>query len=894
MSRHLNIKSLLPLALTLMGFGAMCGGLLSCSDELDVPAPPVSEFIGEPGYLTLSLKCGALDTRAAEEGVDALNENRIESVTLCLSPAAGDRTDDLPPVFMQTFRGLDAEGEAVIRVPLTTELLTRLFQENSDAECRIFAAVNVEPGDAATITDLRSLVIGSEFHKKDVQKAFAMDGDGTVKYSPAGNYAVGSVDVRRSAAKITLALDVDSEVQETVDGQALTWTHDPEGIRVVLNNGVHTSTLDPAPVPSEMTDDLYFDTPDTLTYPFREQKREGAYAAYDRVQQTPFYTYPNKWTDSLFERHGTFMMLSVPWTSDGGRTWRTCYYHVPVVPTNRFELVRNVSYHVNLHVGVLGSFVPEEPLEIEGDYYVADWGKEDIEVDIKDYRYLVVDQNVFNINNEDATAIPFYTSHETVVTEVTMRFYRYNFSDQGSEFAVTVSSDQNELSKSRGGEHVYECSFDNRDNMLNLSHTLDVWVPYNSSGAEVSLIKGLDSGEIANVRDASGRYYIDNQAALDKVLQSIAYFKRSKGESEYSRVVYDITVQHKDVADGSAGIDKSLYKETVTVNQFPGMYITAYQNYSDMLADDSKPTASGVWGNTIINGRTDNWTTGYNYANTIDNAYFNWSQSLGLSRSFLNWNPNLYLITITQLSPEDGRTYKIGDPRSDFINNNLSNASVDAGRDQTDVWNNGNKTYRNKTIEMGFTEAPALNESGKRRLKYYYPTIEGESTYNMIAPKLRICSSYGGTSAYLTREMSRRRAAAYQEMGYLAGRWRLPTFGEVNYIIGLSTQNKIPRLFGRDNGIWFYWCAHGAVKVPKRGDTTTKVEIVANPSGGGNDNFPDIFYGDNYKDHARFVYDEWYWGDMSESAAKPNGNSLIYPFTWGDRQKTNPQPNPTY
>ena len=926
MKKKINIRSIVRLTLCSLLLLGTANIPYGCSDGLDLPTPPASDQLAEAGYITLSLTCGNHVTRADEEpGIERYNENRIKSVTLCLSPSAGDRTDADAPAFMQTFNNIDAEGKAILRIPLTMELVTRLFNENNSMSCRIFAAVNVDPGEAKTVEQLRNLVIGSEFATTMIQESFAMDGDGTVEYTPSGNYAIGNVQLKRSAAKITLGLKVDTEVSEVVNGETIKWNPNLEGMRVRLEQGVCTSTLDPTPS-VDMDSEVYFNSDDDLMYTFEETDANGEY---NRIQSIPLYTYPNKWTDRIDEKHGTFLLLSVPWTSDGGTTYRTCYYHVPIIPFDKFELVRNISYHVNLHVGVLGSFVPEEPFEVECEYYVAEWGTENIEVDIKDYRYLVVDQNDYVVNNENSTSIPFYTSHETVVTDVKMTFYRYNFTDQGSEFAVTISKEQNEASLNKG-EAIYTCDFDNKDDILTLSHILNIWVPYNSNNQEVSLTKGLDSTPISGVRDASGRYYVDNspqsKAALQAVLNTIEYYKKSD-EEEYSRIIYEVTVQHKDVADGSSGIDKNLYKETVKITQYPGMYITAYQNYCGNLGASPEWVANGIYGNTIVNGRTDggrvtvtdsdfSGTTSRRNVRKIVANYQNWDRSIGLgyqAAGYFNWNPNLYLVTITQLSPELGKIYRIGDPRSYNINNDLSNNygnyTVDGGTTvpfSNEYWYFNNTTsaylgtggfktpqtnvssyYDVHYILSGFIEAPAIYDGPKRTIKYYYPTRENDDNKYAIAPKFRICSSYAGTNADNTREMSRRRAAAYQEVFFPAGRWRLPTYGEIEYIMTLAAQKKIPRLFGaNENDTWYYWCAQGLVQVPAGNAANQNITIITSPGGTA------PFNGDNYRARTRFVYDEWYWGNDNISAKPgetPNGTTLMYDFTWGDRPKSNPQ-----
>lgn len=936
-----------------MGIGGM---LTSCSDEMDIPAAVTPGITGEPGYITLELKTGTNITRADEDatepGIDEFNENKINSVTLCLSPAAGDRADDDAPVYMETFTDLNANGSAKLRIPLTMELITRLFgegntNENNSPECRVFAAVNIDPGNATTVTELREMVVTSTFKTKQKQDGFTMDSDGTITYDRRQNYAIGKIIVKRSAAKITLALNVDSEIKEVVGEETLTWKPDYEGMRVRLVQGVAMSNLDPKAAPNKpytipawqtgQTDiptnvtSAYFNTADDLTYlyDFKDDQNEPKY---NWIQSVPFYTYPNKWTNAIDEPHGTFMMLSVPWSSDGGQSWRTCYYHVPIIPFNQFELVRNNSYHVRLHVGVLGSFVPEEPLEVEADYFVADWGETSLDVDIKDYRYLVVDQNNYVVNNENSISIPFYTSHKTEVVAAEMKFWRFNFSDEGTAFAVTVTENMNKETNAREGKPVFTAIYDNDNNQLNVIHDLKIWQPYDAAGQIVDLTNGVETL-------GADRKKTQTEAEVKRVLDRISFYKEVN-DDEYSMVEYTITVQHSDVADGSSGIDKKLYKETITIQQFPGMYITALQNNTISNAEHTTLNGNGAYGNTIINGRYDNYVSWNNNNNTgvfsqgpaYDNRKIalnavNWDYSLGLSTGNLNWNPNMYLVTITNL-PENTE-FKIDDPRSYYVNNFLSNEDVDGQHLDPwpaeywkrvyagSYWNverlqnptqaeintimngitySGNIVNWNQGYKVGgFTTAPALEEASERTLRYYYPTREAEENSNTVAPKFRICSSYGGTWAYLTREMARRRAAAYQEFGYCAGRWRLPTFGEVRFVMELSRQNKIPRLFGRETGVWYYWCAQGAVLVPARGDTTTEIKIVdypgqnGNPEGGNSAVSP--FTGNNFRDHARFVYDEWYWGEgrITPTASTPNETAPIYPFTWGDKQKSNPE-----
>ena len=96
-------------ALTALTLGLL-GVMPSCSDELDVPMPE-DPGAAKDGYITVSLSCSDAVSRAGETepGVDNLNENRIETVTLCFWQPSGDNTSS-KPAYMQTFRVVTAFG----------------------------------------------------------------------------------------------------------------------------------------------------------------------------------------------------------------------------------------------------------------------------------------------------------------------------------------------------------------------------------------------------------------------------------------------------------------------------------------------------------------------------------------------------------------------------------------------------------------------------------------------------------------------------------------------------------------------------------------------------------------------------------------------------------------
>ncbi len=235
-----------------------------------------------------------------------------------------------------------------------------------------------------------------------------------------------------------------------------------------------------------------------------------------------------------------------------------------------------------------------------------------------------------------------------------------------------------------------------------------------------------------------------------------------------------------------AGTDKS-FDRTITITQYPSLYVTS------RLSN----------GYVFVNG------AGYGYTPYDDGSTNNRTRLGNISTSpgsldgseDSNDNPNNYIITTTLISGSD---YILGDPRSSEVNN-LSRLS----------------------------------------LTNYRPTSE-EGTENTIAPKFIVASSYGriGGSYYFDLPTAQKRCAAYQENGYPAGRWRVPTFAEIEFMVTLSRMEFIPSLYNFSrNDYTGYWSANG--------------KVIGNESG-----LPELNTAYNDRNTAvRCVYDAWYWGE---------------------------------
>lgn len=325
---------------------------------------------------------------------------------------------------------------------------------------------------------------------------------------------------------------------------------------------------------------------------------------------------------------------------------------------------------------------------------------------------------------------------------------------------------------------------------------------------------------------------IDNTKNVLVVNRPIA--NNFPADYDVCRYVFNITLHLKD-ADAR-------YDETLTLTQYPPLFIT-----SEYTGPANNSTNNTVYVNGNYSQDPSNW---YYYVWDNDGsrpasapADGNKYRSLGyvekpehVADAASNNNLNLYTITATNISlplEYDGGSFDavIGDPRA-------------AATDDTSPY------Y-------------VLTGGGSTGLTGYRPTAE--NTKNVIAPKFMVASSMGKTMV-MTYEGAQKRCAAYQEFGYPAGRWRVPTIAEITFILQLDNDMKIPSLFLVDaNGTRHqsYWAAGKEVYSDLGFVDLEGVDPVMNGMYAGYkktsvDSVP-------FRGSVRCVYDTWYWGDANST-----------------------------
>ena len=227
-----------------------------------------------------------------------------------------------------------------------------------------------------------------------------------------------------------------------------------------------------------------------------------------------------------------------------------------------------------------------------------------------------------------------------------------------------------------------------------------------------------------------------------------------------------------------------------------------------------------------VNGNT-SWSNSYSIGSgcpDVNGSKVLWMGVGGKDPNSLN--PNIYKISVSAFDATTAN-YIITDPRA-------------AAKDITTfpAYNHGNNS---KSPEY----AVQKDQRNANTIKGYRGTIT-EGSENLVSPEF-IVSSFLSTCSnadqYLFPEDSAYyRCASYQEAGYPAGRWRIPTTAELEVIGKLCAQDKLPQIFTNDqrypsaSGIFLN---SGGTFTPTTGNATS----------------------------VRCVYDTWYWRDKCNATS---------------------------
>ena len=878
-------------------------------------AREVAFSVDTPGF-KLTIKCDEpVLTKAGEtrDGEQSFNENIIQSVDFLFYPGENPSasTDAVFHIRRELSKDsmLPGSWEETFNLVIKKEIIeTRIFANSNWAT--VYALVNFDSsfiGDLALTSreDLASRRITTDFAASEVnyiQPYFQMDGDVVVEYAPDATPNVdATIEVKRFASKLTVGFYVESRVElvhrsnEQDPSQQEPneiWEPVLHTMRVYLVDGIKSTVLSshdgilPDPQTADPEPEYFSYKSDASRRPFVRDDGTAYFdvetvGSKDYYTTWPMYSYPSTWTSSLPDHSSIdytqglppeppYFKLEMDWKrlpENGYDYDRRKYYYKIYMPFNEFK--RNSWYNFYVDVSILGSETDEGKSVLEPTCYLLDWQNKALAINksavISKARYLSVDKTYWDINNMNTLTIPFLSSHNVKVVSESVRATRPFYGVLGKNgYALGYVP------------KLHATIVDDGDGNYHLDYT----------------------GQPAGSEDWEPSNWITNTSTAIKLDHPLVN-DNTKDDFDYSVYTIDFDIVHTDLEKGTHTY--SQYLRHITIVQHPGIYIERLRNSDTEIQrrksgdydqglygypDGEEPWADKPWGYVYVNGgrfirhetqsHTGNEDRYYKLKTNNNKREYQWQTVW-----YTGGSKDIYDIHATVLPSTS--TFVIGDPRENRVNNlndpvkypglyifTVDGKSEDEIREDQRILEavrplspqmNPYGTYHPNRTRTGFNKAKALyGDEQYRSLKWYYPTENSSRTENMVAPSYRISSKFSGIEfGNLDKKYAEYRCAAFQEDGFPAGRWRLPTKAEINFIGILSAKGFFEFLFN-NNGT--YWSANGAVKV----------------SGGSVD------YVTSDTALLRCVYDSWYWDAIDGLEGDPR-QPRRDEFVWGDKER---------
>ena len=447
--------------------------------------------------------------------------------------------------------------------------------------------------------------------------------------------------------------------------------------------------------------------------------------------------------------------------------------------TYECALFANKWYMINLDVAVLGSETDDAEMTIDGSQmgiYVVDWSTpdEDLGGNLDGGRYLSTAQKVYVIDAINSATIPVISSH-TLVAEITNKKVLVNGVLQDSW-----------TSKNANGNTI--------------THTL--------TNRGTVTPNGTSSITLSN----------DLNSTVGPNLDCYPF-------------VFTIRISQKN----SDGTTTGSLSKVITVYQYPSIYVDAKAG-GNVMIDGYYGNVGGHFHASALRSHTQ--MTAYDpvYGNSGTNTNGSYCVETPYAQiaRYTNTQTDMTVISISALA---NSTFDLGTQAGGELKYLVADPRQPGG-------------YTSGSLQPYYSGAWNENNSNTNRTQWTAEQASGilignTETKNFIAPKFMISSRWGRMGYWAPGNMSaadrletvQKRCATYQEAGYPAGRWRLPTDAEIMFIAKLQQNGFISELF-TSNGY----------SISASGDVFT----VGSQSVGVNQ---------NNGTSCRCVYDLWYWGD---------------------------------
>lgn len=171
----------------------------------------------------------------------------------------------------------------------------------------------------------------------------------------------------------------------------------------------------------------------------------GGATAIDRATEDKkpqlFYSYYNDWSSDA--EQAPYYLLTVPLKKKGGTTVVNNYYRVALT-AEESHFTANKLYDLKLGIHKLGSTTPEEPVSITGSLSILNWTELKDEYDLPAANYLEVSESEVHMFNITDYTISYQTSKKPVKAQILEASFSYVDGATGDAItdAISDTSDQ--------------------------------------------------------------------------------------------------------------------------------------------------------------------------------------------------------------------------------------------------------------------------------------------------------------------------------------------------------------------------------------------------------------------------------------------------------------------
>ena len=738
----------------------------------------------------------ALSTKASSRGADAYNENLVKSVDCFFYPNGATNSD---AVFMALGRGAEpvAEGDSTVykvKVFFTDADANRMFGSTTAGTCQLYVICNA-PLSYSGHTDVASL---KELVVENDFTAQTVQSSFVMSADEIATVTLKTVGDDRTASGRIKVSRAAAKIQFFL---LIPNEFEDEAGQIwepVLDAGIGIS-MSNAVKRGKVDGEYNVQTTDYITYGSRavtELDPSELITGHEDFTYThvPFYSYPCSWSD--LSDYATSVVFRIPWRIRGESNHRYRKYQLnPNVGT--MDLQRNKYYRTFVRVASLGGADKESIVIIpDCDYEILPW------------------------MNEGASAGQGLVPGELVT-------YKY----------LVIDHPEQVINNEPKVYFTYVSSSPIASVKIN---SIKYYVNANADPETTQNVNRTVTADSQDVNTNAG------VITVDKSNPGYVTFAHSLNNM-YSALTIYATITNNDGCAQDVVVEQnpsiSLYRKAKSGDVFVNGYFarvanspfgTRYSQGGNYYYRDPKssngdnavtmPNPSREYGTTIYKGATSGSLSTY-YTTEVRISSFNTSN-------------NTY--TYTYGGSEHTEVYRIGDPRK--TTEEVYGSS----------WSLYPYLYYNGT-------AQGANEAWQEPLKIL-TTSQNAEDQNIVAPKFLVSSSLNAmlTSGLPTFDQAVSRAAVYQETGYPAGRWRIPTEAEMAFIVARQQDGTIPDLYVANSDYW-----SGSGRLMSISSSGTKITMKD---------------GNGDKQSVRFVYDLWYWGDDASTTNVYHPNGHLYEY----------------